>query len=603
MSPLRMAQGRLRIALLMVAILFFAFFLRLIDVQAVNAKSYAERATRELTKTATLPAPRGEITDRNGHVLARSVESLDLVVDQTLINRPGRAAELVAPIIGESISYVQSRLTGKRKFVYVARDITPAQWVKIKEVIASENAAGKLSERIGGFFSERGFRRDYPEKYLAASLLGFVNSAGVGGGGMEGSLNSTLAGKDGIFTYENGGGPSIPSSRQTLVPPQPGKSVRLTIDRDLQWAAEDAINDLAKQTKASSVSAVIIDTQTGEILALATAPGFDPNNFSQTKASLLKVPSVQEIYEPGSTGKVMTMAAALEEKVVTPTSVFKTPDRMKRAGKLFKDHDNHPVWQLTSTGILAKSSNVGTIKIAERMSDNTLYSYLQRFGIGDRIRLGLPAETAGILNPVEKWSRSTFPTIAFGQSYSVNTIQATSVFATIANSGVRITPTLIAGTSDASGHYTPSMRPETRRVISADVAKQLSVMMESVTQEGGTATRAAIPGYRVAGKTGTAQRYDGSCGCYRGYTSSFIGFAPADQPRFAMSVTVQNPVGIHWGGYLGGPVFKSVISYALKKYRVPPTGVEFKPFPLDKAGLKAAALTETSPSANQPDNR
>jgi len=603
MSPLRMAQGRLRIALLMVAILFFAFFLRLIDVQAVNAKSYAERATRELTKTATLPAPRGEITDRNGHVLARSVESLDLVVDQTLINRPGRAAELVAPIIGESVSYVQSRLTGKRKFVYVARDITPAQWVKIKEVIASENAAGKLSERIGGFFSERGFRRDYPEKYLAASLLGFVNSAGVGGGGMEGSLNSTLAGKDGIFTYENGGGPSIPSSRQTLVPPQPGKSVRLTIDRDLQWAAEDAINELAKQTKATSVSAVIIDTQTGEILALATAPGFDPNNFSQTKASLLKVPSVQEIYEPGSTGKVMTMAAALEEKVVTPTSVFKTPDRMKRAGKLFKDHDNHPVWQLTSTGILAKSSNVGTIKIAERMSDNTLYSYLQRFGIGDRIRLGLPAETAGILNPVEKWSRSTFPTVAFGQSYSVNTIQATSVFATIANSGVRITPTLIAGTSDASGHYTPSMRPETRRVISADVAKQLSVMMESVTQEGGTATRAAIPGYRVAGKTGTAQRYDGSCGCYRGYTSSFIGFAPADQPRFAMSVTVQNPVGIHWGGYLGGPVFKSVISYALKKYRVPPTGVEFKPFPLDKAGLKAAALTETSPSANQPDNR
>ena len=603
MSPLRMAQGRLRIALLMVAILFFAFFLRLIDVQAVNAKSYAERATRELTKTATLPAPRGEITDRNGHVLARSVESLDLVVDQTLINRPERAAELVAPIIGESVSYVQSRLTGKRKFVYVARDITPAQWVKIKEVIASENAAGKLSDRIGGFFSERGFRRDYPEKYLAASLLGFVNSAGVGGGGMEGSLNSTLAGKDGIFTYENGGGPSIPSSRQTLVPPQPGKSVRLTIDRDLQWAAEDAINELARQTKASSVSAVIIDTQTGEILALATAPGFDPNNFSQTKASLLKVPSVQEIYEPGSTGKVMTMAAALEEKVVTPTSVFKTPDRMKRAGKLFKDHDNHPVWQLTSTGILAKSSNVGTIKIAERMSDNTLYSYLQRFGIGDRIRLGLPAETAGILNPVEKWSRSTFPTVAFGQSYSVNTIQATSVFATIANSGVRITPTLIAGTSDASGHYTPSIRPETRRVISADVAKQLSVMMESVTQEGGTATRAAIPGYRVAGKTGTAQRYDGSCGCYRGYTSSFIGFAPADQPRFAMSVTVQNPVGIHWGGYLGGPVFKSVISYALKKYRVPPTGVEFKPFPLDKAGLKAAALTETSPSANQPDNR
>jgi cell division protein FtsI (penicillin-binding protein 3) len=203
--------------------------------------------------------------------------------------------------------------------------------------------------------------------------------------------------------------------------------------------------------------------------------------------------------------------------------------------------------------------------------------------------LGLPAEPAGILNPVEKWSRSTFPTVAFGQSYSVTAIQATSVFATIANSGVRVTPTLIAGTSDSSGHYTATARPETRRVISNDVAKQLSVMMESVVQEGGTAVRAAIPGYRVAGKTGTAQRYDGNCGCYRGYTASFIGFAPADKPRFVMSVTVQNPVGIHWGGYLGGPVFKSVISYALKSYRVPPSGEELVPYPSDKSALDKLA--------------
>lgn len=478
MSPLRLAQGRLRVALLLVGVLFLAFFVRLIDVQAVNAKAYAERATRELTRTAHLPAPRGEITDRNGNVLARSVESLDLVVDQTLVNRPERAAEIIAPIIGKSASFIESRLTGKRKFVYVARDITPAQWSKLKSAIAEENKAGKLSERIGGFFSERGFRRDYPEKYLAASLLGFVNSAGVGGGGMEASLNHILAGKDGIFTYENGGGPSIPSSRQTLIPPQPGKSVRLTIDRDLQWAAEDAINALAKQTKATSVSAVIMDPQTGEILALATAPSFDPNNFSQTKASLLQVPSVQEVYEPGSTGKVMTMAAALEEKVVTPTTVFKTPDKLKRAGKAFKDHEKHPVWKLTATGIIAKSSNVGTIKIAERMSENTIYSYLRKFGIGEGIDLGLPAETAGILHPVEKWSRTTFPTVSFGQGYSVNTIQATSVFATIANSGVRVTPKLVAGTSDASGHYTASTRSEARRVISSPVAKDLSTMLE-----------------------------------------------------------------------------------------------------------------------------
>jgi cell division protein FtsI (penicillin-binding protein 3) len=257
------------------------------------------------------------------------------------------------------------------------------------------------------------------------------------------------------------------------------------------------------------------------------------------------------------------------------------------------------VWKLTSTGILAKSSNVGTIKISERMSENTLYSYLRKFGIGERVRLGLPAESAGILNPVEKWSRSTFPTVAFGQSYSVTTIQATSVFATIANSGVRVTPTLIAGTSDSSGHYTATALPETRRVISNDAAKQLSVMMESVVQEGGTAVRAAIPGYRVAGKTGTAERYDGNCGCYRGYTASFIGFAPADNPRFVMSVTVQNPVGIHWGGYLGGPVFKSVISYALKSYRVPPSGSKLIPFPSDKRELDKLAKATKIATASE----
>jgi len=188
--------------------------------------------------------------------------------------------------------------------------------------------------------------------------------------------------------------------------------------------------------------------------------------------------------------------------------------------------------------------------------------------------------------------------VAFGQSYSVTTIQATSVFATIANQGVRVTPSLVAGTSDASGHYTAAVRPESRKVISQDVAKQLSAMMESVTQEGGTAVRAAIPGYRVAGKTGTAQRYDEKCACYRGFTSSFIGFAPADAPRFAMSVTVQNPVGIHWGGYLGGPVFKSVISYALKNYRVPPTGVELDAYPLDKKGLDKARKLQNKDKIN-----
>ena len=584
MSPLRMAQGRLRISFFLVLVIFLSFFVRLVFVQAVNAEDRARQAARELNQTVDLPAPRGEITDRNGNVLARSIDALDLVVDQNLIGDPKVTAKLVAPIINASTPGIQKRLTGTRKFVYVAKDITPAQWLKIKEVIALNNSGKPMSERIGGFFTERGFKRDYPGKTLSANTLGFVNSEGVGGGGIEASMNSLLSGTDGVLSYSSGKGPSIPSARQSLIPAKAGTNVRLTIDRDLQWITENAIASVAKKTRAQSITAVLMDPTTGEILALATAPTFDPNKFNVTKSNLLKIPAVEEAYEPGSTGKVMTFAAALQEKLIEPTTVFQIPDKIKRADRIFNDHEPHPKWKLTSTGILAKSSNVGTIKIGEKMSENTLYSYLTKFGIGQRVNMGLPGETPGIFSKVDKWSRSTAPTVAFGQGYSLTTIQATSVFATIANDGVRVVPHIVAGTSNQNGHYTPKENNSGVRVV--EVAKTLSLMMESVVAEGGTAPSAQIPGYRVAGKTGTANRFNDKCRCYSGYTASFIGFAPAEKPRFVMSITIHDPKGIHWGGYLGGPVFKEVISYALKSYQIAPSGKLNEPYPLDAATLK-----------------
>jgi cell division protein FtsI (penicillin-binding protein 3) len=308
----------------------------------------------------------------------------------------------------------------------------------------------------------------------------------------------------------------------------------------------------------------------------------------------MRNPSVQDVYEPGSTGKVMTMAAALEEKVVTPTTVMRVPYKIKRAGEFFHDHERHPDKQLTTTGILAESSNTGTILIGEKLSNDLLHEYLTKFGIGVKTGSGLPGESAGILRPVSNWSGTTAPTVAFGQGYSVTAMQATSVFATIANNGVRVSPTVIAGTSDASGHFTPAANRTTTRVISEDTAVKLRTMMESVVGVNGTAPSAAIPGYRVAGKTGTAERYDSRTGRYSGYTASFIGFAPADAPRYVMSVTIQDPKNGHYGGALGGPVFKKVMTFVLQSKHVAPTGTKVLPVALNKSQLKATRATPIS---------
>ena len=300
----------------------------------------------------------------------------------------------------------------------------------------------------------------------------------------------------------------------------------------------------------------------------------------------MRNPSVQDVYEPGSTGKVMTMAAALEEGTITPTTVLRVPDSLLRAGKVFRDHDPHPVQHLTTTGILAVSSNTGSIQVGETLGSEKLHNYLTKFGIGEKTGSGLAGESAGILHPVSQWSGTTAPTVAFGQGYSLTAMQATSVFATIANNGVRVSPTVIAGISDESGNFTPAGNRNSVRVISNDNAAKLRTMMESVVSSHGTAPTAAIPGYRVAGKTGTAQRVDPMTGKYSGYTASFIGFAPADSPRFVINVTLQRPRNGHFGGSLCGPVFKKVMTFVLQSKHVAPTGTEVARVALTQVELK-----------------
>ena len=567
----------------------FLFGVRLVQVQAVQAGDYRQRAVNEMEKVRTLQAPRGDITDINGVAFARSVAATSIVVDQTQISNPLQVATFVAPILGMKVAEVQESLTGTRKWSMVARNAKPATWLKLSAAIDEYNSQFKAMapERIIGFFPERSYVREYPSGSLIASLIGFVNHDGVGATGLESSMNSKIKGIDGKYSYANGYKAEIPGSQSEVIPAQSGTSIRLTVDRDIQWVASKAIADAVKSSRALSGTVIVMDPKTGHILAHATAPTFDPNDTSKVSLVAMRNPSVLDVYEPGSTGKVMTLAAAIDEKKITPETVLTIPDKLKRSVKVFRDHEPHPTQRLTTAGVLAVSSNTGSIKIGEMLSNDKLYEYLTKFGIGVKTGSGLPGESRGILPPVADWSGTTAPTVAFGQGYSVTAMQATSVFATIANDGVRVSPTVIAGTSDSSGNYTPSATRENVRVISAETAAQMRLMMESVVSASGTAPSAAIPGYRVAGKTGTAQRIDDTCGCYRGYTASFIGFAPADKPAYVISVTIQDPKGLHWGGYLGGPVFKKVMSFVLQSKGIAPTGTKVDPIPLNEKQLLA----------------
>ena len=591
MNQQLIVQDRIRKIVAIAVVIFLLFGLRLIEIQAIRASGYVKKAEVELSKSATLLAPRGTIYDINGVELARSISAMNIAVDQTVVNDPAAAAQVVAPILNMTPSQLQPDLTGERRYVLIAKDITPETWRQVNQAIKDYNTQilktkDGLSKRIGGFVPERSFIRDYPSGKLTSSLIGITNDQGSGASGIESSLNSLLAGTNGKYIYANGRGNIIPGSEQVSVEARSGTSVRLTIDRDVQWVAQNAISQAVASSRAESGTVIVMDPKTGAILAQASAPTFDPNISSTITLNKLRNPAVQEVYEPGSTGKVITVAAALQEGLVTPQSIFTIPYKMKVADEYFHDHEKHPTQRLTTTGLLAVSSNTGSIQIGQKLGKDTLYNYLRKFGIGQSTNSKLPGESAGILHPVKEWSGTSLPTIAFGQGYSLTAMQATSVFATIANDGVRVSPSILAGVVDESGKYTPAKENESVRVLSSQTASNMRAMMESVVSSNGTAPAAAISGYRIAGKTGTANRFNTACKCYSGYTASFIGFAPADQPKYVISVTIQDPKGMHWGGALAGPVFKKVMSFVLQSERVQPTTAPVTTFKLTEAALK-----------------
>ncbi|MGZ4610081.1 MAG: peptidoglycan D,D-transpeptidase FtsI family protein [Actinomycetes bacterium] len=571
-AQLRLADShrRLRGAVLLLAVVLSLFGARLVQLQGLDATTYAAAAEAGRLRTVTLPAERGTITDRNGIALATTVAAVNVTADQTLVTDPAAEAQALAPLLGADATDLQTRLTGTKRFAYVAKNVTPAVWRKVRDLnLADTNG-------LPGIFGEQTSRRIYPGGDLGANIVGFVGADGKPLAGLEYTLDKVLAGHDGQATYElSAGGRRIPSSEDAQHDAVPGKDVRLTIDRDIQWVAQKAIAKAVKATSAESGTVIVLDPHTGDLLAMATAPTFDANRPGSAKPSARGNRALTEPYEPGSTGKVITASALIQEGKITPQTPITVPNRLCRAGKCFKDFENHPTEHLTYAGTLAKSSNIGTIKAAERLGNlKELYPYLDRFGIGHPTGLGLPGEASGQLLKPGQWSATSGYTMTFGQGYSVNTVQMASVFATIANDGVRATPRLVAGTTGPDGKVDAAPASSRTRVIKTRTAQTVRLMLETVTGKGGTAPLARVPGYRVGGKTGTAQRFNPSCGCYRGYTMSFIGLAPVDKPGLVVAVTLQSPKSAIGGGVNAGPVFKEVMSFALEALRIPPTGTK-----------------------------
>ncbi|MGW4891163.1 penicillin-binding transpeptidase domain-containing protein [Kitasatospora sp. NPDC004240] len=617
-------RRRLRFITVVLCLVFSLFAARLVQLQLLDADALAADANTNRYQKIPITAERGSITSSDGVALATTVDAYDITADPAMFtpeasgipDAPEQAAALLAPILGLPKEKIATDLhTPKTRYKRLAAQQTPDTRKQISDLKQTlEKQAGskacqaqkrllakpadeggrtrvdnECANPLAGVFNRDTQKRVYPSDGLAANLVGFVNAEGEGAGGLEQQYQGQLAGKEGHSSYAQAGGRLVPTAGGSLDPAVPGTDLRLTINRDIQWAAQRAITDQVANAGAEKGYVIVQDVRTGQVLAMATSPGFNPNDLRSARPNQLGNAALQDAYEPGSTAKLMTLAAVLDQGKATWDTKVTVPNRLRRADVDFKDDVDHSDWYLTLAGVLAKSSNIGTIMAAETLGANqaearqVLDGYLRRFGIARPTGLGFPGETPGTLKKPQDLQGSEAYTIPFGQGpLSLNALQATSVYSTIANGGVRVAPSIVQGTTAPDGHYTPAAEPERTRVVGEQTARTLTDMLESVvSDEQGTGGRAAIPGYRVAGKTGTANRGASNGKGYDGYTASFIGFAPADAPRVTVSCTIQGPVNGHFGGQLCGPVFKQVMEFTLKTLQVPPSGSEAPNLPVE----------------------
>lgn len=562
-------RRRINIGLIGMTFVLSIFAGRLIQLQGLDSKIYEARAADQRLISEVIPAKRGSITDVNGHAMAITVEAREIAIDpsKVLPEQRAKVASTMAAMLQKPEAEIAAKLAKTTsRYQLIARDVDPLV------------AEALLKKELPAVTTKMQYRRDYPGGDLAGSLIGFVGDEGYGLEGLERASNDVLAGRDGKQRIEQGRfGQRIPMTYSQKDPPVEGRDVRLSIDRDIQWAAQRAIADQVKAVEAESGTVIVMDVRTGQVIAMANAPELDLKNWSKAPQARRNNLAVTDVFEPGSTNKVITAAAALEGGAVAPGTVFQVKDHIRCADKVLRDAHPHPPEAMPFEKVVATSSNVGTIMAARKVGDQKLHEMLKAFGFGSRPGGGFPGEEAGLLPDYKVWSGSQSCTVAYGQGVSVTALQMASVYQTIANGGIRMQPRIVAGSTDTSGRYVPAAPGKRTRVVSETTADQITSMLEAAVGAEGTGALAAIPGYRVAGKTGTAMRYETACQGYCGYTASFVGFAPADDPRLVVLAVVQKPAKEHYGGQIAAPVFKDVMTFAIKTKKIPPTGSDAPP--------------------------
>jgi cell division protein FtsI (penicillin-binding protein 3) len=539
--------------LALVGVVFAAVAGKLVYIQGVSADRYLALARSQQLHTVYLAGERGSIFDRNGHELAVSIPQSTIWANPHLVTDARAAAQALAPILGLDPDTLQQKLSTNADFVYLARKIDDDTAAKVKDL------------QQPGVFSLQESKRFLPDGPLAMPVIGTVGTDNTGLSGLEAQYERSLSGRPGKLIEEMGPrGTPIPGGLDQYQPPVRGRDLVLTIDQSLQYQTEQALAAEMVASKAKGATALVMDSQTGDLLAVAdlTQGASGPEPTASARA-------FTGVYEPGSVNKLVTISAALASGVVTPTDRFRVPDWVKIGGTVFHDAEPHPVENWTVTDILANSSNVGTIAIATKLGREQLDQYLRSFGFGAPTALHYPGESAGLLINTKDWSGTSIATVPIGQGLAVTAVQMLSAYNTIANGGIYVTPKLIKATVDSKGHSHATATAARRPVVSPWVAADMTTMLGEVVRVG-TGTDAKIDGYTVAGKTGTAKvPLVGSRGYKDGvYSASFAGFVPAERPALTAIVILDETP--EFGGSVAAPVFAAISRYALREFRIPP---------------------------------
>lgn len=558
---------------------FAVLAVRLVMVQGVAAGRYVDFGETQRVRSVTLPAERGAIFDRNGHDLAITVPQSTVTADPRSVGDPLAAAEALAPVLKESPRQLQSRLTRSSSFVYLARKVDDDVAERVKALGLPGIDVIEEAERF------------LPAGDLAAPLLGRVDVDNRGLSGLEVQFDRRLAGRPGkkIVERDPSGRVEITGGVRELRPSVRGDDLVLTIDRSLQYEAERALARQIVTAKAKGGMVIVMETRTGEVLALANLAS---DSKGGTPRPADKNMALTNVYEPGSVNKMITLSGAIEEGVVSAQDRLVVPSAMKVSDHVFKEHDPHPVKRWSITEIMANSSNVGSIMIGQKMGKDRIDHYLRAYGFGKKTGLAFPGEASGILLDPDKWYGTSMGTVPIGQGVAVTAMQMLAAYNTVSNGGEYVAPKLVKATVGGDGRHRPTPPPPRHRVTSARTAQQVTAMLAKVVRVG-TGQLAAIDGYSVAGKTGTARKpLDNARGYREGaYVSSFAGFVPAERPELSAIVMLDEPTPI-FGGLVAAPVFASVARYGLRQFRIPPPPPAAPP-------AAAAGVPEATPEGAQ----